>query len=56
MGKEIEQARPKLGISISETCCPNGSVNRKIDFTINDLRLALIVIALIVLAVHMSIR
>ena len=57
MSEEIERARPNiLGISLREICHPNGTMERKIDFNINNLLLALIVIALIVLAVHKSIR
>lgn len=57
MSEEIERARANiLGISLREICHPNGTMERKIDFNINNLLLALIVIALIVLAVHKSIR
>lgn len=54
---EIERARPSiLEISLREICHPNGTMERRIDFNINDLLLALIVIVLIALAVNLLTR
>ena len=57
MSEEIERARPNIvGITLREICYPDGKMERRVDFNIYDLLLALIVIALIALVVNRLIR
>ncbi|MDI6811836.1 MAG: hypothetical protein QMD80_09295 [archaeon] len=52
MSEEVEKARPSiLEISLREICHSDGEMERRVDFNINDLLLAFIVVALMALAV-----